>query len=180
MRIAVFCGSAKGKDKVYGKVAIQLARLFLEHKIGLVYGGGSIGLMGIMANEMMPAGGEVVGVIPKRIFDWEVGHEGITKLYVVDSMHERKAKMANMSDAFIIMPGGIGTLDEFMEIYTWQQLGYHQKPIGLLNTNHYFDKLISMMDNMVSEGFLNSETRKRLIIKNQPEDIVQSVIGLIR
>ncbi len=174
-RIAVFCGSSKGKSTVFTEAARELADTFLSRDIGLVYGGGSVGLMGVMADHMMNMGGEVIGVIPKKLYEWEVGHTGITKLHIVDSMHERKALMADLSDAFIAMPGGIGTLDELMEIYTWKQLGYHQKPIGILNSDNYFDMMFTFMKKMVDESFLKQETYEELMIHSDPDTLVSDL-----
>ncbi len=174
-RIAVFCGSAKGHNPVYEANAVELAKEFLQNDISLVYGGGSIGLMGVLADTMLAGNGEVFGVIPRKIFDWEVGHSGLTSLEIVDSMHQRKARMADLSDGFIAIPGGIGTLDEFIEIFTWLQLGYHNKPVALINTNDYFNPLIAFLDQMVEEGFLQSEMRESLIIKKTPADILREL-----
>ncbi|CAE7788917.1 unnamed protein product [Symbiodinium microadriaticum] len=174
--IAVFCGSAKGKNKIYEQTAIDLAQLFLRNNLTLVYGGGSIGLMGVLADTMLAGGGEVIGVIPKKIFDWEVGHSGVTQLEIVETMHERKARMADLSNAFIAIPGGIGTLDEFIEIFTWLQLGYHHDPVALLNVNGYFDPLIAFLEKAVEEGFLNKEMLDTLIIKTTPEDLLRELL----
>ena len=179
-QIAVFCGSAKGKTGVYEAAALALADAFIKHDIGLVYGGGSVGLMGVMADRMMEEGGKVTGIITKKLYAWEVGHDGITTLEVVDSMHQRKARMANLSDAFIAMPGGIGTLDELMEIYTWRQLGYHDKPIALLNVDGYFDALIQLLSEMVERGFLQAETRNDLLVSSESVECVERTLSLVK
>ncbi len=174
--LTVFCGSSSGNKPVYAQAAMDLAQQFIDHKINLVYGGGSIGLMGIIANKMLAAGSHVIGVIPKKIYEWEVGHEGVTRLEIVESMHERKARMSELADGFIAMPGGIGTLDEFIEILTWRQLGYHDKPIGILNTRKYFDPMIECLKYMVEEGFLKSEMLDVLIIKETPEEVIREFL----
>lgn len=171
-RVAVFCGSAKGKNPIYEELTKHIGQYFVQNDIGLVYGGGSIGLMGILADEIMTGGGFVHGVIPKKIYDWEVGHEEITELEVVDTMHERKARMADLSDAFLAIPGGIGTLDELIEILTWKQLGYHDKSIGLLNANGLFDEFISLLQKMESEGFLDQKTINHLTISDSVEELM--------
>lgn len=176
-KIAVFCGSAKGKNKDYKNAAISLAKEMAEASLDLVYGGGSIGLMGIIADELLSLNRKVYGIIPKKIYDWEVGHEHITELTVVDDMHERKAKMAEMSDAFIAMPGGIGTLEEIVEAFTWLQLGYHHKPCAFLNVNGYYDHLIQFFDSMVAEGFLKQNQRDGLIIAERPKHLIEILLS---
>ncbi|MDH5608468.1 MAG: TIGR00730 family Rossman fold protein [Cyclobacteriaceae bacterium] len=177
-RIAVFCGSAKGSRPEYVQAAESLGELFVRENIGLVYGGGSIGLMGVMADTMMALGGEVTGVIPQKIFDWEVGHTGITHLHVVQSMHERKAMMADLSDAFIAMPGGIGTLEEIIEVFTWLQLGYHHKACGFLNVGGYFDHLFAYFDHMVREGFLSAATRDLVHVSDSASSLLSRLITI--
>lgn len=161
--VTVFCGSNSGIRAEYADAAKNLARLFVEKNIRLVYGGGNIGLMGIIADEVMRAGGRVVGIIPKSLDDKEVGHRGITELEIVGSMHERKARMAELADGFIAMPGGIGTFEEFFEILTWAQLGFHDKPCGILNVANYYDGLLALCDNAVKEGFLRPVHRKLIL-----------------
>ncbi len=158
-RICVFCGSRPGVRPAYREAAEALGRLFAERGIELVYGGGNVGLMGIVADSCLAAGGKVVGVIPRALLEWEVGHEGLTRLEGVDSMHTRKARMAELADGFIALPGGLGTFEELFEILTWAQLGFHNKPVGLLNTEGYYLPLIQMLDRGVSEGFMKSENR---------------------
>src|SRR5262249_49799865 len=142
----VFCGSKTGSRPVYADQAHKLARLLVARGVGLVFGGGHIGLMGVLADEVLHAGGEAIGVIPQPLVDKELAHRGLTKLHVCDSMHQRKALMADLSDAFAALPGGFGTADELFEILTWSQLGLHAKPVGLLNTGGFFDPLLTWLD----------------------------------
>lgn len=174
-RLAVFCGSSKGNDATYSHAAESLTHLLHQQQIGVVYGGGRIGLMGVVADTMIQAGGEVIGVIPKKLMELEVGHEGITKLEVVETMHQRKARMAALSDGFVALPGGIGTLEEIIEVFTWLQIGYHHKPCAFLNTNGYFDKLFEFVNHMVSEGFLTATQRDKLIIADTPELLLRAM-----
>jgi uncharacterized protein (TIGR00730 family) len=162
-RICVFCGANTGSRPEYANAARELASLMASRGIGLVYGGGNIGLMGIIADAMLEAGGEVIGVIPASLVAREVAHRGVTELRVVQTMHERKALMNELSDAFIAMPGGFGTLDEFFEILTWSQLGIHCKPSGLLNVAGYYDDLLVMLDHGVMEKLLRPEHRALVI-----------------
>ena len=155
--ITVFCGSSSGFRPEYAVAAKELARLLVEQNIRLVYGGGKVGLMGIIADEVMKNGGEVIGIIPEALDKKEVAHRGITELRVVSSMHERKAMMAELADGFIAMPGGIGTFEEFFEILTWAQLGFHDKPCGILNVANYYDGLLNLCNNAVKEGFLRQQ-----------------------
>lgn len=161
--ITVFCGSSSGFRPEYAEAAVNLARLLVERNIGLVYGGGNLGLMGVIADEVMRRGGRVTGIIPDSLFQKEVGNREITELRVVGSMHERKASMAELADGFIAMPGGIGTFEEFFEILTWAQLGFHEKPCALLNVANYYDGLLALCDHAVSEGFLRP-VHRRLIL----------------
>ncbi len=157
--ICVFCGSHVGNDDAYVRVAREAAEAIVRAGYGIVYGGGSIGLMGIVADAALLAGGEVIGVIPQFLARTEVAHEGLTELHVVATMHERKALMDGASDAFIALPGGFGTMDEFCEVLTWRQLRIHDKPIGLLNYKGYYDALLELFDSMVREGFIGPHTR---------------------
>jgi len=161
--ITVFCGSSSGFRAAYAEAAKNLARCLVERNIGLVYGGGNLGLMGIIADEVMRRGGRVTGIIPDALFQKEVGNRRITELRVVGSMHERKALMAELADGFIAMPGGIGTFEEFFEILTWAQLGFHEKPCGLLNVADYYDGLLALCDHAVTEGFLRPVHRKLIL-----------------
>ena len=140
--------------------------------LGLVYGGGCVGLMGVLADSVLAAGGEVIGVIPAAMLEWEVGHPGVTSLEVVQTMHERKARMAELSDGFIALPGGYGTLEEFCEVLTWLQLGFHSKPVGILNVAGFFDPLLAMLDRAVSEGFLRSEDRALVLVDEAPKTML--------
>lgn len=157
--ICVFCGSAVGARAEYSAAADELGRAMAERGYGMVFGGGSVGLMGVAADAALAAGGEVVGVIPDLIMDREIGHGSVTELRVVRTMHERKAAMAESADAFIAMPGGFGTMDEFMEIVTWMQLGIHSKPCILMNVAGYYDALLRFIDAAVEEGFIRAENR---------------------
>ncbi len=172
-RITVFCGANYGAKSEYAQAAEQLAKLMVDANIGLVYGGGNIGLMGHIADEVLRLGGEVIGVIPRKLQEREVAHINLTQLHVVETMHERKALMANLCNGFIAMPGGIGTLEEIVEVFTWLQLEYHHKPCALLNVAGYYDKLDDFLQHMVSNTFLSEDTRKKLIIEENPEKLLE-------
>lgn len=163
-RIAVYCGSAPGVDPGFAEAARELALTMAARRIDLVYGGGRLGLMGIIADTMLEAGGKVYGVIPQSLFEHEVAHRGCTELTTVANMHERKAKMTELCDAFVALPGGIGTLDELFEAWTWNALGYHAKPFCLLNVHGFWDGLAGFMDHVSTSGFL-SEARRRQLLK---------------
>jgi uncharacterized protein (TIGR00730 family) len=154
--LCVYCGSSMGKSPAYAKAARDLAKSMVDDNIALVYGGGKVGLMGAIADEVLRLGGEATGVIPKALLDKEVGHAGLTRLHIVKDMHERKAMMADLSDGFIAMPGGIGTFEELFEVFTWSRLGFHDKPIGLLNVNGFYDGLIAFLQHTVKQGFLST------------------------
>jgi uncharacterized protein (TIGR00730 family) len=158
-RVGVFCGSQSGNDVRYIDIAILTASAIVERGMGVVYGGGRVGLMGVLADTALAAGGEVIGVIPEALSAKEIAHDGLTELHVVASMHERKALMADLSDAFVALPGGFGTMDEFCEILTWALLRIHDKPVGLLNAFGYYDDLIALFDTMVREGFVTERHR---------------------
>lgn len=170
--ICVYCGSASGNDPVYARDAVRLAGIFIENKIRLVNGGGSIGLMGVMADAIMQGGGEATGVIPISLKQKEVAHKGMTELIVVPDMHSRKLMMVNMSDAFIALPGGFGTMDEVFETLTWAQLHLHRKPIILYNPNGFYDLLLAQADLMVKEGFLNIGSRALLMSTSDVSDLL--------
>ena len=174
--ICVFCGSAVGVRPEYAATARDLGHTIAEREYGLVFGGGSVGLMGVAANAALAAGGEAVGVIPDVIVDLEVGHNGLTELCVVRSMHERKAMMAERSDAFIALPGGFGTMDEFMEIVTWAQLGIHSKPCVLVNVAGYYDPLLRFLEFAVEDGFIRPENRGLILVAQTPEEALE-IIG---
>jgi len=171
----VFCGSSKGNDIVYEKYALELAELIVKNDFTMVYGGGSIGIMGILADKILSMNGKVIGVIPRFLYDLEVGHDQVTKLIIVESMHERKQKMAEISDGFLALPGGFGTLEEMGEILTWIQLKLIQKPIGILNINGFYDHFLKMMDNMVNTGFLKKNNRDILLASDNPADIINLI-----
>ena len=176
-RITVFCGSCLGNDEQFSKSCRELAHVFIENDIGLVYGGGNVGLMGTIADEMIKGGGEVIGIIPQKLVEMKVSHNSLKDLRIVNSMHERKALMADLADAFIALPGGIGTLEELIEVFTWSQLGFHTKPCGVLNTNNYYNLLNQFLDNMVSSKFLRQEHKETLIFEEDPEKLVERLFN---
>jgi uncharacterized protein (TIGR00730 family) len=171
-RVCVYLGSNPGTDPAYAQAADALAHELTRRGLGLVYGGSDVGLMGRLANACLAAGGEVIGVIPELLVEKEVAHNGLTKRYVVASMHERKQKMADLSDGFIALPGGIGTLEEFFEALTWNQLGYHAKPCGLLDVNGFYTCLADHMDRMVDQGFLVPEHRRMVLTDADPAGLL--------
>ncbi len=170
--IAVYCGSGAGTNPAYAEGAKGLGRAMVAAGSGLVYGGGNVGLMGIIADEMLAQGREVIGVIPQALYDLEVGHDGCTQLITVDTMHERKALMMQHSDAFIAMPGGIGTLEELFEVLTWFQLDFHQKPVGILNTAGYYDQLLAFLNHSVQEAFIRESMDELLVVSSDPVELV--------
>lgn len=172
-RICVFCGSGRGSNEGYIDAAKNLGLTLLKNKLSLVYGGASVGLMGAIANTCMENGGEVIGVIPKALFDREVACDNLTDLRVVNTMHERKALMAELSDGFIALPGGLGTIEEFFEVLTWGQLGIHGKPCGLLNIDGYYDRLIEFLDHTVDEGFVQKSCRSMILMDSNPDVLLQ-------
>lgn len=174
-RLCVFCGSNKGARPVYTAAAKALGQAFVKRNIGLVYGGGNVGLMGVIADEILAQGGEAIGVIPHSLVRREVSHQSLTAQHVVGTMHERKALMAELSDGFIAMPGGMGTFDEFCEILTWAQLGIHQKPCGILNVENYFTPLLTMFDHAVTEGFLRDAHRALVLEATEPDDLLDAL-----
>jgi uncharacterized protein (TIGR00730 family) len=167
-RVCVFCGSSPGKNPVYLEAARETGRALAARRIGLVYGGGSVGLMGAVADATLEAGGEVVGVIPRALELRELAHRRLTTLHVVGSMHERKAKMAELADGFVALPGGMGTLEELAEILTWAQLGLHARPVALLDVGGYYTPLIAFFDRAVAEGFIRPEHRRLLVVGPEP------------
>ena len=171
-RVCVFCGSSPGARAAYAKATAEVARLLVGEGIGVVYGGGQVGLMGVLADTAMAAGGEVIGVIPQALVDREIGHTAISDLRVVGSMHERKALMTELSDAFIALPGGAGTLEELFEVYTWAQLGLHSKPCGLLDVEDYYSGLAAFLDHAVRERFLREEHRAALLVERDPRTLI--------
>jgi uncharacterized protein (TIGR00730 family) len=176
-RICVFCGSSTGFNPVYQEAAQALGRALARSGVGLVYGGGNVGLMGTIADAVMKNGGEVTGVIPEALVERELAHGDVTELIVVRSMHERKARMAELSNAFIAMPGGYGTFEEFCEIITWAQLGLHRKPCGILNVAGYYDPLLTLFDRAVTEGFLRLNNRQIVIEESDPDRLLHSIMS---
>ena len=174
-RVCVFCGSSTGNRPEYRAAAEQLARELTRRHIGLVFGGGGIGLMGIVADAVLAAGGHVIGVIPHALVAREVGHKVLPDLRIVNSMHERKAMMAELSDAFIAMPGGFGTFEEFCEVVTWTQLGLHRKRSGLLNVSGFYDSLLSLFDRAVADGFLKPSNRELVIAGDDPAALLDGL-----
>lgn len=171
--ICVYCGSSMGVNPGYAEAARLLAAEMVKDGIALVYGGGNIGLMGVIADEVMQLGGDVTGIIPQALLDKEVGHHGLSRLHIVKDMHERKALMAQLSDGFIAMPGGIGTLEELFEAFTWLQLGLHDKPIGLLNVGGFYDGLNRFLAHTVNEGFLKQGQAELLISETTPRTLLE-------
>ena len=171
-RLAVYCGSATGVDPAFADAARLLGRTMVERGIDLVYGGGRLGLMGIVADAVLDSGGKVYGVIPQALVEHEVAHRGCTELYTVANMHERKAKMTELTDAFVALPGGIGTLDELFEAWTWNALGYHAKPFCLLNVNGFWDGLGGFMDHVRDSGFLSTPRRNQLLKADAPGEAI--------
>jgi uncharacterized protein (TIGR00730 family) len=174
-RICVFCGSSSGSRPEYRAAAEELGAELVRRNIGLVYGGGNVGLMGMLSDSVLKAGGEAVGVIPENLMAREVGHNGLTKLHVVYSMHQRKALMADLSDAFIALPGGFGTLEEFCEIVTWSQLGLHAKPCGIINVHGYYSPLLAMFDHAVQERFLKAENRQLVLARDSVVELLEAL-----
>ncbi len=172
-RICVFAGSSRGAREDYAQAAERLARELVMRGYGVVYGGGKVGMMGVLAEAALAAGGKVIGVIPKALLEKEVAHGGLTELRVVASMHERKAMMAELSAGFIALPGGLGTLEEFFEVLTWAQLGLHPKPCGLLNVSGYYDRLLEFLDLTVEERFVKSQHRALVITSTSPTDLLE-------
>ena len=173
--VCVFCGSAVGSDEVFAIAAKELGRLLAKNQCTLIYGGGKVGLMGVVADEVLRNGGKVIGVIPSFLYQREVGHDGVTQLEIVGSMHERKKRMADLTDAFIAMPGGWGTLDELAEILTWRQLGLVKSPVGLLNTAQFFNPLISQLRQMTAKGFVSEANSKTLLVEEEPLQLLTSL-----
>ncbi|MDX1509044.1 MAG: TIGR00730 family Rossman fold protein [Woeseiaceae bacterium] len=173
-RICVYCGSNSGARPEYAQAAGELADVIVRHEIELVYGGSHKGIMGILADRVLALGGKVHGVIPQLLVEKEAAHDGLTELHVVKSMHDRKSMMAALSDGFIALPGGFGTLEELIEIVTWGQLRFHDKPVGVLNVRGYFDALLQFLDHAVEEGFLRPENRSMLIDDADPATLVQA------
>ncbi len=172
MRICVFCGSSFGRAPAYQEMAARLGDCIAERGIGLVYGGASVGLMGAVADAAVRRGGDVIGILPDALAELEIAHDNLGELRIVQSMHERKKQMADLSDAFIALPGGIGTLEETFEVWTWSQLSIHAKPVGLLNVGGYYDRLIEFLDHVVAEDFVKPVHRDILIADNDPATLI--------
>ncbi len=175
-KIAVYCGSSAGFNEIYALKAEEVGKFFSENGIKLVYGAGSVGLMGIVADATLKHGGEVVGIIPQFLMDLEVGHKELTELQITENMHERKKIMCDYADGIIALPGGFGTLDELFEMLTWSQLGLHEMPIGILNVNGFFDPLLAMVQKMVEEGFLKKENQDLILV----DDNIDKLIGKMK
>ena len=176
--IAVYCGSGAGKHPAFAQGAKDLAKRLLERNYGLVYGGGDVGLMGIIADEVLAGGGEVIGVIPHALYDREVAHMKLTNMFVVDTMHERKALMMKHADAFIAMPGGIGTLEELFEVMTWYQLGFHRKPVGILNINGYYDRLLGFLEHAAAETFIRENLSDLYVADSDPARLLDKLTAM--
>ena len=174
--VCVYCGSRAGNQRAFAAVAIEVGTWIGRNKGQLVYGGGRNGLMGILADATLAAGGRVIGVIPKALVEKEWAHDGCTKLHIVETMHDRKRIMAEHADAFLALPGGIGTLEELFEVWTWRQLGYHDKPIGLLNTNGYYDSLIAFLNSAAKEGFMNTWLMDLVRIDSHAEPLLKALV----
>jgi uncharacterized protein (TIGR00730 family) len=172
-RICVFCGASPGARPAYAHATTELARLLAADGIGVVYGGGGVGLMGVLADAVLAEGGEIIGVIPRALVDREIAHRDVADMRVVGSMHERKALMAELADAFIALPGGLGTLEELFEVYTWAQLGLHRKPCALLNVEGYYDGIAGFLANAVEERFLREEHREMLMVEREPGALLE-------
>ena len=168
-RLCVFCGSSSGTRPVYAEAAAQLGRDLAKSKIALVFGGGRVGLMGILADSVLAAGGEAIGVMPRALVEKEIAHTSLTELHVVESMHQRKSLMADLADAFLLLPGGFGSWEEFCEVLTWLQLGIHRKPCAILNVGGYYNGLLSLADHALAEGFLRPAHHKMVIVVDHPQ-----------
>lgn len=174
-RVCVFCGSSDGSSPVYLEAARRLGEEISRRGLGLVYGGGKVGLMGAVADAALAAGGEVVGVMPDALISREIGHEGLTELHVVGSMHERKKLMADLSDGFVALPGGYGTLEEFLEVLSWARLSIHEKPCALLDVDGYWEPLIALFDRGVSEGFVLPDHRSLVLTREDPGEVLDAL-----
>ena len=174
--ICVYCGSRVGHDPSYRQAAEELAAVLLRHRLGLIYGAGRIGLMGVLADAMLAGGGDVIGVIPRALMDSEVAHAGLSRLEVVESMHIRKARMMELADAMVALPGGLGTLEELFEALTWAQLRFHSKPCGLLNVRGYFDPLLTFLDRALEEGFISAENRRLVSVESSPAQLLDVLL----
>lgn len=172
-RIAVYCGSAAGASEVYRLEAVKFARVLVEQGITLVYGGASVGIMGTVADTVLREGGKAIGVIPVLLEGREIAHKNLTELHRVSTMHERKNKMIELADGFVALPGGFGTLEEFAEVFTWSQIGLHQKPVGLMNINNYYDPLLSLINKMTDEQFMQEKYRHMAIVETDGNTLIR-------
>jgi uncharacterized protein (TIGR00730 family) len=172
-RVAVFCGSSTGGDESYAEATAALGRELVERRIGVVFGGGSVGLMGVLADHVLAGGGAITGVIPHGLAARELAHRGVADMRVVPTMHARKALMADLADGFVALPGGIGTLEELLEIATWAQLGIHRKPIGVLNVAGYYDPLAALLDHAARERFVSDENRRLVVFEREPRALIE-------
>ncbi len=179
-RLAVYCGSRPGAKPAYAEAARALGTEMARRGIGLVYGGGRLGLMGIVADTVLQGGGEVHGVIPQALIDLEVAHPGLTDLDIVTTMHERKARMTDLTDAFVALPGGVGTLDELFEAWSWNALGYHAKPFALLNVDGFWDDLVRLMDGVTENGFMSPERRAQLLVATGVDEVIDRLDAAIK
>jgi len=173
----VYCGSSNGKLPVYAEAAKALGKVLTDQGIGLVYGGASVGIMGVVAEAVLDGGGEVIGIIPQAIADKEIAHTGLSELKVVANMHERKAMMAEYADGFIALPGGLGTLEELFEVWTWAQLGFHQKPCGLLNVAGYYDHLTAFIDHAVDQEYVKAAHQEALLVADKPAELLEKMVN---
>jgi len=178
-RLAVYCGSSIGNDPAFAGAARAIGEVMAARGIGLVYGGGRLGLMGVVADAVLQGGGEAYGVIPQALTDLEVAHTGLTELHKVGTMHERKAKMTELTDAFVALPGGIGTYDELFEAWTWNALGYHAKPFALLNVNGFWDEMVRFLDHASASGFMSPARRAQLLVADGVDEVIDRLDGAI-
>ena len=176
--IAVYCGANAGVSPVYAEGARAMGRALVGRGLGLVYGGGHVGLMGTIADEVLRLGGEVTGVIPQQLVDRELAHPGLTRLFVVKDMHERKAMMAQLSDGFVALPGGMGTFEELFEMLTWSQLGIHAKPVGVLNVGGFYDQLVGFMAHVKEEGFIRPQHAGLMMVESDPDALLKRLMGI--
>jgi uncharacterized protein (TIGR00730 family) len=176
-RVCVFCGSAPGRQAIYADAARALGAELVRRGLGLVYGGGSVGLMGVVADAVLAAGGEAIGVLPRGLARKEFAHDGLTELHLVESMHERKALMASLADGFVALPGGLGTLEEVFEVLTWSQLGIHRKPVGLVDVRGYWRGLLTLLRHAVDEGFIRPEYAALLMVESTPEALLDRFLA---
>lgn len=176
-KIAIFCGSSVGSADVYAKTAITLIDVMYNAGFDLIYGGAKVGIMGVIGKRMLSNGGKAIGVMPKSLVDVEIADQNISELIVVNSMHERKQKISSLADGFILLPGGSGSLEEFFEVYTWAQLGYHNKPCSILNIDGYYDHLLKFLDHSVTQGFMKSMYRNMIIVSSSPHELIQKILS---